>query len=193
MKNRISQVYNAIDSAIMNVVGKGVRAYNWTTGDTKAGLANKMLSVAPILETTGIAFLNGILLPLVITSSLLISHREQKRNNLIEDLERKAVEKNCLDLNVEAYKGVDKLFGAVYIGFGGLIQSSNNGAESEFNILFGTAQYLRGLSCYVIRTDYLPPKKGFVERGIEGLAKLVKSYQAKPELQPALANRRDLL
>ena len=53
MKNPISYLYEKTDDAIMHFVNKGVKAWNWTTGKSKADLVNKMLCVAPIGECVG--------------------------------------------------------------------------------------------------------------------------------------------
>ena len=53
MKNPISYLYEKTDDAIMHFVNKGVKAWNWTTGKSKADLVNKLLCVAPIGECVG--------------------------------------------------------------------------------------------------------------------------------------------
>jgi len=49
MKNPLQYV----DDTIMYGVNKGVHAWNWTTGRTKADLANEMLTVASVSESLG--------------------------------------------------------------------------------------------------------------------------------------------
>ncbi|MBS3165821.1 hypothetical protein J4444_01740 [Candidatus Woesearchaeota archaeon] len=65
--------FKTLDDGIMYFTTKGVYAYNWTTGGTKAELANTLLGVAPVFET-GAWFVSSFLGPSLSASGLLGSY-----------------------------------------------------------------------------------------------------------------------
>ena len=93
MKNPISYLYEKVDNTIMYGVNKGVKAWNWTTGQTKADLANQLLTVAPVAEISSY-FLNRDLFYEILGSPVMIflSHVCQIKNKKQEAEEEKAAE-----------------------------------------------------------------------------------------------------
>ena len=57
----IGKAYKAFDDTIMYGVNKGVKAYNWTFGGTKAELANRMVTPRVAVSSAGII---GVILQL---------------------------------------------------------------------------------------------------------------------------------
>jgi len=53
MENPITKGYEWFDNTLMYGANKAAHTWNWTTGRTKSDLANKMLTVAPVMESTG--------------------------------------------------------------------------------------------------------------------------------------------
>jgi hypothetical protein len=77
----LSRIYDSFDSFIMKGINTGVRAWNWTTGRTKADLANTLLTIAPMADTVYVSsidfskdHLSWTFLPIM----LLYSHLSQK-------------------------------------------------------------------------------------------------------------------
>ncbi|MBI2632495.1 hypothetical protein HYW75_05815 [Candidatus Pacearchaeota archaeon] len=186
MRNIISKAYSALDEAIMKGVNASVGAYNWTTGRTEADLANKLLTVAPILESSGLVY-HGHFGIVIIPFCLYLSHRFQKINNEIEDLEIRSFEKSLLDFRVELHKNNCKLGGPMFALISSLYflphisKRDADHAIADYSIAFGTT--LRSFSFYVIRADYFPPRKSAIKKGLEKLAEIVESYKA-PSIQP---------
>ena len=189
MENPLVKGYVALDNAIMYGVNKAVHGWNWTTGDTKAGLANKLLTVEPVLESVGCFIIN---IPLGIISSLFMpafSHICQKNNTNQEALEQKAIDSGAIDLNILLFNRNNTIVGHVYGALSGgsiICAYSEKNETPEGSALLGAGYAIRSLSHYVMRSDFLPPKKSCFERGWEKLESLVKDYRNKPALAPVL-------
>jgi len=192
MSNIISKSYGTLDEAIMKGVNASVRAYNWTTGKTKADLANKLLTVAPIFESAGfigMGYNNLFNLGTAICMSgfyMFISHHNQRDNKEMEVVEQRALENSCLDFKVESWKN-----SAVFVGPMWVISGSCNGyfgmtrsdGLSSTNYLIAFGNLVRSASFYVMRADYFPPRKSAIKKGLEKLAEIAESYKA-PQIQP---------
>ena len=184
--------FKTLDDGIMYFT-KGVYAYNWTTGGTKAELANTLLGVAPVFEAG--AWLVASFLGLTASSiGLFMSHLLQKRNTEIEIDESKALENGMKDLNVEDAKnfncgyGYSHFLSALYIGH----IASLEGWQNEEKINIETIGYtglsmgylMRSLGCFVMRTEYLPPRKHALSRAKDKLVEIVNDYTRKPATIP---------
>lgn len=190
MGNIFSNAYEKLDNGIMKGVNASVRAYNWTTGKTKADLANKLLTIAPIAESTGfigLSYNNPFFLPISLSISgalMFISHDTQERNKETDMLEQKALENSCLDYRVELRKEADGRIGpawAIMAGFQGAFATRLN--DNFTGYLIAGGNLIRSASFYVMRADYLPPRKSAVKRGLEKLAELIEEYKP-PVFQP---------
>jgi hypothetical protein len=163
----IRNLYEHLDSQIMNHVNAGVRAWNWTTGRKKSDLASGLAYTNPILITIGGISYEDPLLPLSIGIycglSLLCSKLWKKQ----EDLEISASKKQMVDPRAESIKSTSEHIG-VSSGTIALIQTS---------LPFYMSAYLSlSAACYVSRADSLPPRKDCIRRGLD---KLVEAYRAK--------------
>lgn len=176
MENPIFKAYEKLDDSIMYIANKGVKAWNWTTGQTKADLANQMLTVAPILEITGGLIMHPIL-GIYCTPFLLVPHMNQLINKKVEGLEIAAAKKG-LKPAPEIYKPYE-LAGPLYFGFAGYDYSC-------FNEVIGTGFSIRAASKYVMRADYLPPGKSVFERAKDKLVEKLKASTPVPVAQPSL-------
>ena len=193
MSNIFSNAYEKLDDAIMKGVNASVRAYNWTTGKTKADLANKLLTIAPIAESTGfigmsynhLSLLPGLLF--ISGSFVFISHITQERNKETDMLEQKALEDGCLDYRVELRKENEGKLGpicAIAAGLQGKFAITRQDYLEFTGYLVAGGNLVRSASYYVMRADYLPPRKSAVKKGLEKLAEIIEEY--KPLIfQPA--------
>lgn len=192
MSNIFSNAYEKLDDTIMKGVNASVRAYNWTTGKTKADLANKLLTIAPIAESTGfigMSYEKLFFLPILISISgamIYLSHIIQKRNKETEMLELKALEDSCLDYKVERRKEANSRIGPAWaisaVFQGGIVITRTDYSEFTGYLVAG-GNLVRSASHYVMRADYLPPRKSAVKRGLEKLAEIIEEYKP-PVLQP---------
>jgi|SRR3989338_2346367 len=197
MTNPIFKAYQTLDDTIMKGVNAGVRAWNWTTGDTKAGLANKMqilgmafMSIAPLLREDKSYLKSAMMASLFVPVSYIIT----QNNKRLEVLEEDSANKNSLNIEVELQKNYSALFGPALLVASGvceLTSSKNTDQSSEAEaISFGS--FLYGLSNYVMRTDSLPPRKDCISRGIERLVETYKNYQEQRATIPQLARQQRL-
>ncbi len=179
MENPIYTVCNSVDRTVMYFANRVAHAYNWTTGRTKADLANKLLTVAPILESLGVLSNPEMSIPIKIvlpTMFLTVSHIVQRANTITEESEQRAIEKGCLNIDAEFYKGRGKVPGYLFGGAIGVHLLSGN----KNNDLFYSGQLARATSHFVMATDYLPPRKNVLVRARD---KLSKWLEAKSQLQ----------
>lgn len=189
MTNPLSKIYDFVDDGLMYFANKAVQGYNYTFGGTKADLANKMLFVAPILESIG--YLNWGVAPLATPIMLLNSHLDQKKNKQIEKLEISSAESDCQNIEVNHYKkSTASVFGPMFILTGTFISLPfdvrNNGVlipdETYTNLALGIGNIIRGSSFYIMRADYLPPRKSVFKRAGERLTEIIKEIELNPPI-----------
>lgn len=182
-------LYDRLDEEIMKGVNAGVRTWNWTTGRTKGDLAN-------ILEFSGYALMSSGLLAespehilpvtLIVIPSSACCYIGNKN---IDDREIKAYEKQCLDPKVEKQKKTllkycAPLCSLVGFEFIGLAHSEN---KDYFGIPFGIGLNLCSAGFYVMRADYLPPRRNVLSRAIDKVKKWAKEFSNEPVTSPAPA------
>lgn len=186
MGNLLFDAYNYLDDKIMKGISAGVHAWNWTTGETKSELAYKLLTVAPILE--GIGYTNNDIPSSIMATPLMIfmSHREQNKAKELEEREAIALDDHMQDLEVISQKQTMKYPSLIWFMAAGVWAIPHGGKgeilpdRNETDLMVTAGHTLRALSYYVMRTDYLPPRKNCASRGIEKLEQLVQSYREKP-------------
>ena len=183
MENPLFKVYQSLDDCLMYGTNKAVQTWNWTTGRTKSELANTLLSIASVSESTavciyGFSTLEFIPLATIASaSSVHCTHLIQKENASNEQRERSALEKSCLDSEVEKNKSKYCFWGVVFgaTGTGILLTSDALGNKvndvnaiykKAANSLVGTGFVIRSVANYVMRADNLPPRKDCVNRAI---------------------------
>jgi hypothetical protein len=175
--------YKMVDDTIMYGVNKGVQAWNWTTGDTKKVIANDMLSIAPIMEISGIYIKNPLVAMALTPVMLFATHLLHKVNYYQESFEQAVKEKNIKDPRAELIKSAHAFFGPQQIA-GGVILGRLSGGYEIDSLILGSGPVIRGLASYVMRADDLTPRKNVLSRSKNTLADMVKEYRAKPALQP---------
>lgn len=170
--------YQRIDNSIMKGVNKAVRAWNWTTGRTKADLANTIV-VAGMASTLTAAFLDKSYLTASAVDigfgTLLVMI-----NKHIEKLEKEAVERNALDINAEKYKSFYKVFGPFNVGItipSLISQNPHIGFTRKLSYLGGT---FFGIQAYIMRADYLPPRKSAFAIGWEKAKEWLRTPVPEP-------------
>lgn len=167
--------YQKFDNMVMRGVNLGVRAWNWTTGRTRADLVGSV-SVAGIVlgamaaykfnQPPSILFGLGPALIPIFACNVYVSFETDKK-------EAKAIESGMKDADVERVKNSCKFLGPLGIGSGITFPLGPGGA------VWYTAM---GVSLYVMRADYLPPQKNVLERSLDSLREL--TYNLKRQLRP---------
>ncbi len=194
MKNPLILAYKTLDDIIMYGANKAVKIYNWTTGKTKADLANNLLDLSTILVSLGMV--NSIpIIPMLGVPVFYYLNKFWKKENInIESREINALEKSSLDGRVEDYKYLASFVSipfyalSIFIAHG----NHNNGYfikdDAVFDYTLSVGFISHGSSFYVMRADYLPPIKNIFKKTIESLEKLVQKTQI--ELVPELAEHK---
>lgn len=167
-------LYGRVDEAIMSGVNKGVKAWNWTTGRTKADLAN----VSNIAATTTYTLYSisskdiapYVFLPLVAGVSLV----NIKSNIYFEKKEVKALENGLKDMQVEIHKEIAKIEGSMNMGCSAVIFTM-----PDYKFLSLTSLFW-GLQDYITRAEYLPPKKNVVSRAADKIGEYLRESVRAP-------------
>ena len=174
---------NAI--AYGNLLTKG---YNWTFGGTKLDLANEMLTIAPLFESVG--FLNadptsGAFFTAVY---LFISHIQKITNKRMYKLEKDALEKGLLNLDIVKNKNFDIGLG-IFWNIAGLTHTLPNHSKGYFinnrhqtELAVAGGHILRGSSFLVMLADDLPPRKNCLSRGLDKLLEFSDKYSPKTQI-----------
>ena len=181
MENPLWKAYQKFDDVVMYGVNKGVKAWNWTTGKTKADLANSLLTIAPIFEASGTMMVDPVMGGVITISALGLSHICQIKNKQYEVLEENALKKGALLNPKNSYEGLN-VIGGLMFGVNS-VQGISLGHDPTLVIGIGTG--VRSSSHYVMRADYFPPGKNVVDRVKDRLADLADSVQDR-ELTPAM-------
>ncbi|MBW3020562.1 hypothetical protein KY334_04655 [Candidatus Woesearchaeota archaeon] len=193
-------VTKSIDDFVMYGVDKFVHAINYTTGHTKKEISNTLFKAAPVLEGSGMLYSSSN--PVISTAIGLPfcvlylgwSHIAHLKNETMEELELKALESECKDMNVEKLKNDNKFYAYLFKGIGLFgYCSSFNFKEPEGYIVLMTGHLTRSLAHNVARCDYYPPRKNVVKRAYEKLSEtieeaLVPEPKPVPIMSPYLSN-----
>ncbi|MBU0907160.1 MAG: hypothetical protein KKD18_01125 [Nanoarchaeota archaeon] len=189
--NKIERAYESIDRALMSGANAMIHAWNWTTGETKAQLANKTITISTVAAGTAYFVFSPICGFALTPIHILCSHILQRKNTEIEDRELKAIKSRCLDSHVVKCKDIYKSQAPFTVGGGtgvvGLGCYENEIRENLGYALIGASMILVGASEYMMRADNLPPRKNCVERGVDWLEEKVREYKAQPAVQPSFA------
>jgi hypothetical protein len=170
--NDDKNLYQKADEKIMVGVNRVVRAWNWTTGRTKADLANTMVVTSTIVDITS-SFVDGRGnymaggLCMVVMAPYII-----RRNKEFEKKEKKAFEKNALDSSIESAKDYCKIYGPVVEVASAMFFLPPSYPAAH---MWGVGNSIWGSQLYILRADYLPPRKNALARGWERTKALLRN------------------
>lgn len=180
------EAYVTLDSFLLDRANDVVKAWNWTTGGTRADLAS--LIIIPGLSGLPAAhFINGnygsVLLGGVVSGLLGLVYVNEYTK--MDRLESEALNNNARNFKIEKNKNKYKIFGPMFnlIGFSTLIQSNQEDSHplsNELTSMFGLGI---GTSMYIMRTDYQAPRKNVVVRAKDKLADMLRQPTTVP-IQP---------
>ena len=156
MVNPIFRAYEKFDDGMMYLANKAVRAYNRTTGGTKADLADKIFLTSGAIG--GLVYLDPISSPTMTAGNLILyKFYPSRKNHEIELKEQEAAKRNTLDLWVENEKDSLKIAPPSNLIIGGILTpfcSSDKGRLSLYIFLSGIIA-----NSYIMRADYQKPRK----------------------------------
>ena len=193
MENPMLKGYEALDNIVMKGTNRAVQAYNWTTGGTKLELANDLMNIGTIGVVTSIFASIPIYLGTFLSSTYLCAaHIVQSSFKIVNDKERKALDSNMKDYTVEKMKNEIFPLGAyAHLGLSAIFASNLIYRNQSLQKEIGEMTSAVGIGCYsaafqVMRAEHLPPRKNCVARGLEKIAELYHSSQARPAEIPNL-------
>ena len=181
----------------MKGVNQGVRAWNWTTGKTKADLANGMINSASILIGIGAGMVYydhdrsvaSLVIPMLMGSGLMavVWHPTKTRNREMEQLEVKAHQNGLMNLKVETRKNMCKFGGQLVLLLATTGEFLGPAIHPGHDFMWCSYGLLVGPSYYVMRADCLPPKKNALARGWDKAKELLRELNTAPSPVPAPA------
>ena len=169
--NLLLKSYLKTDQFLVDRADEAVKAWNWTTGRTRADLAN-------IIQITGnilIGFSSKLFIPIAAINipTNYILNKETDLND------KRLLDGDVLNYSIEERKKSFKFKAPSLNGLGlsnFAIYYQHNSHILPFDGKdLGLGTMLWGLSYYVMRTDYQAPRKDCVRRGLEKLAEFVKN------------------
>jgi len=187
------KAYMALDDFLVARANDTVKAWNWTTGGTRAGLA-KIVSTAGTAVCGMSPFydaknnpLADFGFPLVYSIATLGIHVAyngfDKYDECLDDVKDFSLEKIRNDLGRVA------LPLSVSGGFLAIIGGIETEIPDPTNIrLLGLGSFFIGTSIYLMRADYQTPRKDCVRRGLGKLSEIVQDWRATPEPVPVDTN-----
>jgi hypothetical protein len=172
----MGKIYEHIDSAIMKSVNEGVRAWNWTTGKTKADLAN-MCSVGGSAMFSLASWeahdpFTCSFIPFFILDAII----KTKMNNDTEHRELNALEKGLKDPVVERRYRTHELHGSVMLGTGSAMIVAPAEKLKEFFLEYGIGSFLIALENYTMRAENFPRRKNVFSRALDSLRDSLAEY-----------------
>lgn len=184
---KIGDIYYMADQFLVERAGEAVKAWNWTTGRTRAELADVLNVGGTALITSGFlitedipfSILNGFAWGALTTKRHIDNHKQDELELDENDVIPPFVKKNR---DYDYYK----TYGKVSTGGAGFEFALGVGFEEVGFEIVGMGIGAFSASGYVMRSDYNPPKrKDCVRRGINKLAEIVKEATA-PKSEPVL-------
>lgn len=173
-------------------VNKGVWAWNRTTGGTKAELANTLLITSGFCQAAGIGINEGdpvgsSITMLMAGGILTVLYRGfYSQNKTVEMLEERALRRGAMDPKAEEVK---RKYG--FVGLGQVVASLAFGIPQALegkigmDIAWGSTVLLTAPSFYVMRADYLPPRKSLMAMGIDKAKELLRGWGGSTAPAPA--------
>jgi nitrate reductase NapE component len=184
--NRRDGTYERFDNFMMRRVNEAVKVWNWTTGRTKADLANMFVMASVAIPIVNVAVSGGYSLLAAEVPFGLGAPFRIMTNKIIERLEKDAIESGLMNPTVEAYKIECRFNGALWSFAYPLATSTialhDRYMEGNMTVYetFTASALMVGASKYVMRADYMPPRKNAFARGFEKLKDMVRTGAMQP-------------
>jgi len=170
-----------IDDLVMSGVNSGVSAWNYTTGRTKADLAQILMYSGPVGFFSATYFNPIYMITGVI--SIHVAAKFSKLSKLTQKLEESASNKDMKNRLVEGTKPLYQIGGygmqvmaPVHLS---LINDETNLVENQLAAL---SFFSMGVASHVMRAEYMPPRKDCIRRGIDKLAEMFKRDSQEPAI-----------
>ena len=175
----IGKAYMALDNFLVDRATDVVRAWNWTTGRTRGDLATLVtvpsLSVFPTTE-----FLNQNYGQALFQSFVagIIGVGLKGLYGYMDRLEEKSVDNKVKHRDIEMIKNICKAAGPLFAISGVItVPLPEEEMHTLTHELSGAGAVGIGVSYYIMRAKYFPPRKSFFSRAKDRLAEMRSVYQ----------------
>jgi len=173
-------LYEHFDRFMMARTNEAVQAWNWTTGRTRAELADVLQVSANVCASAHFLQRNNAIGYLVVPLFVYGAYASHQVHEKQDKLESKAAQNSLKNMVVENIKQSNKFWSPIFMGVSGLGITTDLASGKNDNFLISTANFLFGARGYVMRADYLPPKKSIFARAKD----YIREAMQQPVLQP---------
>jgi hypothetical protein len=166
-RESMGRIYDAVDSVIMNGVNAGVRLWNHATGRTKADLANTLNTLGLASYNAGMFYWNKKIALAITPIQIICGTADYIENKREGEREQSLGQGGLKDIEIELSNNQRRKRGPVYLSIGAVAKIAPEQISSDF---LGLGMFLQGLGQYVMRADYVPPKKSILSQAADNLS-----------------------
>ena len=166
----ITKAYLALDNFLVDRANDTVKAWNWTTGRTRADLADILNASGWVMAVSHYTIQNSPGAILMVPLAAMNIYFQHKNFCRIDENDIRAKNGEALIMNPEVSTRSLKLAGGTTVIAGGFFGATG---DPLLGVGFGGV----GASQYVMRADYLPPRKNVLSRAKDNLAEMVSTYR----------------
>lgn len=173
----LMKAYVALDSFLLDRADDAVKAWNWTTGRTRADLAS-LIIISGLSGLPATSFINGNYGSALLggVASGLLGLIYVNTYTEMDRLESEVLNNNARNFKIEKNKNRYKILGPMFnlIGFSTLIQSNQEDSHPLSNEIASMFALGIGTSMYIMRTDYQAPRKSCLARAKDKLSDMLR-------------------
>ena len=177
------RAYVALDSFLLDRANDVTKAWNWTTGRTRADLAT-LISVPAFSSLPASYFINGAYGTALFFGALsgLLIFLYIDTFIKMDRLESGALNSDTKNLELEVVKNKYKIYGPIFnlLGFASLVRPNSENLHPLSNEISSVFGFGIGTTMYVMRTDYQAPRKNVVVRAKDKLADMLRQPTTIP-------------
>ena len=192
------KLYEKFDNGMIYLANNAVHAWNWTTGKGKASLANKLGFLGLGVNLGGMAARSLVPTAIISAMAIPVTLFFRDTNDKIEYLEERATNSGCLSSESERLKGNYSVMGPLdLVCAGGMFATEITAPNRNYIDRLAAYTAASGLAVfasqfYIMRADYVPPRKNCISRGIDwAKKKWAEISQPEPVPTPSLVGNMD--
>ena len=154
-----TNLYFTADKFLVDRANEAVKAWNWTTGRTRAELADVFNVAGGVMAS----YISPLLSPLW-AHNIFRFHNFNQRQDILEESGD-----NTLSIFVELNRRSNEKISRIYLPLGIAVMNI-----ADYLEILGAGTISIGVGSYIMRAGYQAPRKDCVQRGIEKLSEIVR-------------------